>query len=122
MGAQMMKNSFLVLILLLGVSLAACTPDQPATKEDEQVLQNVWSYVQTTEMEQDAEWEKAWLNGTIEEMVVTENLMLSADLSEEMVGERVYLVSPSHSQELVAEPTIVVNPSTKEVIGEIPGE
>lgn len=117
-----MKKLFLLtLFSLLGI-LTACSPEQPVSSEDEQVLQNVWSYVQTTEMEQDTEWETAWLNGTIEEMVVTENLMKSANLSVEMLEERVYLISPSHSQELVAEPTLVVDPSTKEVIGVLPGE
>lgn len=117
-----MKNLFLLTLFSLMGVLAACTPEQPASSEDEQVLQNVWSYIQTTEMEQDTEWEKAWLNGTIEEMMVTENLMKSANLPQEMIDERVYLVSPSHSQELVAEPTLVVDPLTKEVIGVLPGE
>lgn len=117
-----MNNLFLVLIVLFMALLVACSADQTVSPEDEQIFQNVWSYVQTTEMEQDAAWEKAWLNGTIEEVEVTKNLMQSANLPEEMIGERVYLVNPSFSQELVAEPTIVVDPSTKGVIGEIPGE
>ena len=117
-----MKNLFLVPVVLLVALLAACTSAHTVSPEDEQILRNVWSYVQTTEMQQDAEWEKAWLNGTIEEIEVTKNLMQSANLPEELLGEQVYLVSPSFSQELVAEPTIVVNPSTKEVIGVLPGE
>ncbi|EIM05931.1 hypothetical protein A1A1_13682 [Planococcus antarcticus DSM 14505] len=96
--------------------------DSSKSERDQQVLDNVWAFVEGTEMPKDEEWKKAWLNGEIEETEVTENITSYVDTAKKYHGQTVLLITPTFEAELVAYPRILVDPETREVIGYMPGE
>lgn len=108
---------FIIVVLLF--FMAGCND---SSEEDQQVLENVWTYVKETDMPADAEWESAWLNGEIEEIEASEDISSYSGLDEKYHGQTVLLVTPVFETERLAYPSILVNPETKKVIGELPGE
>lgn len=113
-----------VFALVLLAILASCNNADLSKNNEEhsKVRENVWAYVQSTEMPQGEEWKNAWLNGKIEERKLEGNIVDYSNLPDKYHGETVFFVTPSFNTEPVAYPTILVNPETREVIGEIPGE
>lgn len=90
------------------------------SERDKQILENVWTYVQATEMPIDEEWEDAWLNGEIEEIEVTDDITRYIDTDEKFHGQTILLVTPTFKTKRMAYPSILVDPEMREVIGEIP--
>jgi hypothetical protein len=108
-----------VLILIL---MSGCNDSNGnGSKNEQQILENVWTYVKGTDMPIDEEWENAWLNGEIEEIEVSDDITNYIDTKEEYNGQTVLLVTPNFETERMAYPSILVDAETMEVIGEIPG-
>ncbi|KAA0954743.1 hypothetical protein FQ085_17865 [Planococcus sp. ANT_H30] len=118
-----MKKSLLFFVIVLWALMSGCNDSNANVSENEQqVLENVWTYVKGTDMPIDEEWENAWLNGEIEEIEVSDDITSYIDAKEEYPGQTVLLVTPNFKTERTAYPKILVDAKTTEVIGEIPGE
>jgi len=114
-----LKKSLMFFMVVLLTLMAGCND---SSEEDQQVLENVWTYVKGTDMPADKEWESAWLNGEIEEIEASEDISSFSGLDEKYHGQTVLLVTPVFKAERLAYPSILVDPETKRVIGELPGE
>lgn len=118
-----LKKLLLFFVIVLLALMSGCNDSNANVSENEQqVLENVWTYVKGTDMPIDEEWENAWLNGEIEEIEVSDDINNYIDAKEEYLGQTVLLVTPNFKTERMAYPSILVDPETTEVIGEIPGE
>ncbi|WP_342528288.1 hypothetical protein MKY84_05310 [Chryseomicrobium sp. FSL W7-1435] len=114
----------ILLIVLTGCQKEASqvSPEEINAAQEETILENAWSYVQTTQMPQSEEWQDAWMQGEIETLTLTKAHIRSANLEDRLIGQSIYSVTPSAELNLIAEPTLLVDPESMQVIGVLPGE
>lgn len=120
MGRRINVLAFFLLAIVTGCNVVDSSNNK--SEESNKVLENVWEYVQTTDMPQDEEWKSAWLNGKVEEIKMTDDIDSYQHVEEKFHNDTVFLVTPLFKTERIAYPRIVVDPQTKEVIAELPGE
>lgn len=120
-----MKKLFVFCVIITLILMSGCTDsnaDNSKSERDKQILENVWTYVQETDMPEDEEWKNAWLNGQIDEIEVSDEITSYIDIDEKYHGQTILLVTPTFEMERMAYPRILVDPETKKVIDELPGE
>ena len=118
-----MKKLLIFCGIVILTFMSGCNDSNANGSENEQqILENVWTYVKGTDMPIDEEWENAWLNGKVEEIEVSDDINSYIDTKEKYQGQTVLLVTPNFKTERTAYPRILVDAETTEVIGEIPGE
>lgn len=118
-------KKLLIFVIFLVIFMSGCTetdPNHSNSERDKQILENVWTYVQGTDMPEDEEWKSAWLNGEIDEIEVSEEITIYTNIDEKYHGQTIIQVTPTFEIERMAYPRVLVDPETTEVIGELPGE
>lgn len=117
-----MKKLLIFFGIIKLIFMSGCNAsDANGSEKEQQILENVWTYVKGTDMPIDEEWENAWLNGDIEEIEVTDDITSYIDTKEKYQGQNGLLVTPNFKTERTAYPSILVDEETTEVIGVIPG-